>query len=958
MRCLLATASRWFFCLIGIIGIYVSPGICLGAAPAYPPYIRNFSKHDYQALNQNWSVCQHPSTGFVYVANSKGLLEYDGTHWRTYRLPDRQIVRSVAVDGQGRIFTGGLGEFGYWSPDSSGSLGYHSLNRLIKTSRFRKEEIWNIVTGPDFVFFQSFSTAFLYQRGQIRELSLPGNILFLFRVGDRFLLQAIGQGLYELAGGRFQPLSGTESLSRTAVHTILPFGTSDLLIGTQAHGLFVYQQGSLTPWITPASAFLQKYQCNKGIRLPDGQYALGTILNGLIVTDWTGAIHTHLSRKEGMQNNTILALALDAQGHLWTGLDDGLDVVAFHYPLAYFSDANGQLGTPYDAVLHQQKLFLGTNHGVFWCDYPIIGTPVYHLIEGSQGQVWKLTVLNGDLLCGHNMGTYRITPSLTWEPVSNMAGGRALLPLKDRPDLAVQGTYTGLCLYKFEKEKWELCHRLQGLSEPIREVWQDSDGQLWLQHAHRGLYCARLADDQSRLTNIRFVHHFREFPREVDFSAFLHRYPAAVVTRQALLSYGSVKTRGQSRQAYALPDSIRRLFRGIFGEYLFLRHDGRLLLSRPNTSLIEIPISRFAWMEDYENVVPLDSAHYLLCFEEGFALLPRSQFDLMNRWQHTSTPLIRQLTIRTEKDQKVYTFQRPADVTAFFASLSARENQVQFTFSQPGAIQSTRFSFRLQGLDDRWSDAAQSTSKEYTKLQPGSYAFQLRSGDSGPISTLRFEILPPWYQSPWAMFGYVLLGSGLVVTGWQIHRRQLQKQQIRIHQQMEAKLRQEQELHRQQLVQLQKEKLELDVIAKSEELANTTMNLIQKNELLSRLKSEVESLKEEVQQRQALGQATGHINQVIKLIDASLTSRQDWKVFEKNFNKVHERFFKRLLEQYDSLTTSDLRLAAYLRMNLSSKEIAKLMNITVRSVELKRYRLRKRLGLPPNANLNEFMIEY
>jgi DNA-binding CsgD family transcriptional regulator len=136
------------------------------------------------------------------------------------------------------------------------------------------------------------------------------------------------------------------------------------------------------------------------------------------------------------------------------------------------------------------------------------------------------------------------------------------------------------------------------------------------------------------------------------------------------------------------------------------------------------------------------------------------------------------------------------------------------------------------------------------------------------------------------------------------------------------------------------------------------MNLIHKNDLLLKLKGEVEKLKDEVRQRQTIDQATGHINQLVKLIDSNISSRQDWKVFEKNFNKVHEQFFKRLLSQYDGLTPDDMRLAAYLRMNLSSKEVAKLLNITVRGVELKRYRLRKRLNLEQEANLNEFMMAF
>jgi DNA-binding NarL/FixJ family response regulator len=81
-------------------------------------------------------------------------------------------------------------------------------------------------------------------------------------------------------------------------------------------------------------------------------------------------------------------------------------------------------------------------------------------------------------------------------------------------------------------------------------------------------------------------------------------------------------------------------------------------------------------------------------------------------------------------------------------------------------------------------------------------------------------------------------------------------------------------------------------------------------------------------------------------------------VFEMNFNQVHEQFFKKLKADFPELTPGDLKLAAYLKMNLSSKEIAPLLNISIRSVENKRYRLRRKLNLEEEENLTEFMLRY
>jgi len=84
----------------------------------------------------------------------------------------------------------------------------------------------------------------------------------------------------------------------------------------------------------------------------------------------------------------------------------------------------------------------------------------------------------------------------------------------------------------------------------------------------------------------------------------------------------------------------------------------------------------------------------------------------------------------------------------------------------------------------------------------------------------------------------------------------------------------------------------------------------------------------------------------------------DWEKFSYHFDQVHSNFIKRLKQGYPNLTPKDQKLCAYLRMNLTSKEIAPLLNISVRGVEISRYRLRKKLSLNKEENLSEFMMSY
>ena len=121
--------------------------------------------------------------------------------------------------------------------------------------------------------------------------------------------------------------------------------------------------------------------------------------------------------------------------------------------------------------------------------------------------------------------------------------------------------------------------------------------------------------------------------------------------------------------------------------------------------------------------------------------------------------------------------------------------------------------------------------------------------------------------------------------------------------------------------------------------------MINKNETLNAIKDELGQLTDE-----------SSIRSVMKIIDTNLNNKEDWKFFEEAFNHADKDFFKKVKEKHPELTSNDLRLCVYLRMNLSSKEIAPLLNISHRSVEIKRYRLRKKISLNRNVNLNDYFI--
>jgi ligand-binding sensor domain-containing protein len=326
------------------------------------PYVQNYPKTLYQAGNKNWSVARD-ARGVMYFGNSAGLLSFDGRYWHLYRMPNKVIVRAVAADGQGRVYSGGFGEFGYWAYNNAGLFTYQSLTGLLPKALRPADEIWKIYVDGQRVLFQSFSSIFIYEKGRVEVVSARKPFLFLFKAGNRTFVEVIDEGLYELKGKTLHPLANSGILGKSGVHAILPFRHNSFLIGTAKNGLFIYDGKEIKPWANQANDFLKNYQLNNGALVQNKYFAYGTILNGLIILDEAGKVVQQINKAGGLQNNTVLSLYTDKNENLWAGLDNGIDRIEINSPLRFYFDKPGKFGTVYASLVHDQKFYLGTQPG-------------------------------------------------------------------------------------------------------------------------------------------------------------------------------------------------------------------------------------------------------------------------------------------------------------------------------------------------------------------------------------------------------------------------------------------------------------------------------------------------------------------------------------------------------------------------------------------------------------------
>ena len=215
-----------------------------------------------------------------------------------------------------------------------------------------------------------------------------------------------------------------------------------------------------------------------------------------------------------------------------------------------------------------------------------------------------------------------------------------------------------------------------------------------------------------------------------------------------------------------------------------------------------------------------------------------------------------------------------------------------------------------------------------------------------------FKIERPFYSSWWALIIYFALFYVYwfvlvrMYTMWIVMReKKVNEEQKRL---QEEQLRAQEQL----IVKLENEKLENDLTYKSKELASATLSVISHNDFL-------EGLKKEIQAQQLSGSYTKRFfDKLIRMIEENISGEDEWAIFQTNFDRIHEKFFTNLKERYPDLTPGDLRLCALLRLNMPTKDMARMQNLSVRGIEAARYRLRKKLNLPEGQSLVDFMIQF
>lgn len=936
------------------------------------PFIRLYSNGDYQGGIQNWDIAQD-SRGLIYVANNFGLLEYDGNAWKIYPVKNRTKVRSVAIDERGRIYVGCQAEFGYFFPNKRGELIYHSLADSLDAAARNFDEAWSVYLDNNTVHFCTFSRIYSFNQTDFSIATPTQGIDHSFFVNKQLFVNQTGIGLSILRDNTFSLLSGGEFFSSISVSGIVPLPGAGLLISTFQHGVFTLINGKTEPWRPALQSYFRESIVNSLLRLRNGNLALGTQNNGLIILSPEGKQLLQITRGQGFENRTVISLYEDDLNNLWVGLNNGLAYVELGSPFTFLNEEYGLPGSGYAAAMAGEQLILATNTGVYQYSNP----KLFHLLPQTSGQAYHVGKYGDETMIGHHLGAMALRrDGNAVKRLSSEPGSWVFLNPKRNPNVLIEGTYAGLQRYENKNGAWQWTKKIPGFNESSRIMAEDEFGNFWITHGYKGAYRLKLSNELDAVEEVFYYGADKGFPSHLLINVFKIQNELLFTSERGVFRYDRTSDR------FILDPMITRLLgpqvqvwfmdEDAFGNIYFLSDSHMGVLVRNAVGQYTLETQGFNKIrkylnDDLYNISVLDNNEVLFGAKDGFihynprmSTSRKGTFNTLIREVSTTDSLI--FAGNYSSNDSI----RLTQTADYVPELSYNSNSIQLRFAAtaPEGSSEAMFQYMLEKEDKAWSDWTYENKKEYTNLREGSYVFRVRArninGDiSAPVS-YTFRIAPPWYRSMVA-FGLYGLGTvALLFSGFTLLDRKYQREQKILKQKQKDELIQkESELEKitiesqEEINRLQHEKLESELRHMNNELATSTMHLLTKNEFITSVKSNLDGLI-----KRSPDDLRRELLKISRDIENNISADADWEHFQWHFDRVHGDFTQRLKQSFPVLSPQDIKLSSYLRMNLSSKEIAQLLNISTRGVEISRYRLRKKLQLDRNQNLQDFILNY
>jgi len=742
---------------------------------------KEYASEEYDSSPQITGIIQD-RRGIMYLANASGILEFDGMSWRVINNTNHVDPREFAIDDRGTIYVGGNNELGYLSVDSIGEVIYNSLLHHLSDGDKRMGTIWHMHAINNDIYFQTREKLLRWREGKFRVWNADDQFNRSFVLNDELVIQETNSGLLVLRDNELTSFGDAE-IFRNYIRVLIPYsgshGENRMLIGDNRNNLYLSGFSMLYPFQTKADAYFLANKIRTGIALSSGNFAISTVLGGLVVLSPSGSVKTIVDKQMGLASNFVENCFMDKDGGLWLKQDLGTARIEINSPLTFFTESDGFEGIVLSIIRHEGNLYLATMSGVYVQSVMLIVNTAsadsekrelaFEKIQGITAQCFKLLSIGDELLVATNKGVYQI---LDREAISIARGISTDLFQSGLDSTRVFiGQIDGIKSVRKQNGVWTEEGKLSGTSELAMKNAITKNDVIWSHNQQDKLTRIDLSDGYNASSNIEVF----------DTSSGL---PSGWIRPSVL---NDTVYFGTTSGIYRYEPDRGQFFRADkgFAGYFSKNNLEAYQIKKDASGKIWV-VSQESGFLDWESTatmrIPKSDIWSTYIGDEGVVWISNNdgliRYDTENQRNYDASfpSLIRRVTIGKDSiifkgayynTRGIASTIQPGDLKPF---ITYNDNSLTFEFAALffDNLEANKYSYYLQGYDKEWSAWSPEAKIGYTNLSEGEYVFRVKSknvyGKIGDESTYEFGILTPFYRSWWfyaAQIGFLLLLFGI-----------------------------------------------------------------------------------------------------------------------------------------------------------------------------------------------------